>query len=64
MAYSKGKFSLDEIEFIQNVPVRILVAAAQGEIDLNLIAREELAERGLDINGVWIGFQNSRRGFK
>jgi hypothetical protein len=60
MSYSKGRFTLDEIEFIQTATVRALVAAARGELDLNLIAREELAARGLDENGVWIGFEKAR----
>ena len=61
MAYSKGRFTLDEIEFIQSATVRVLVAAARGELDLNLLAREELAARGLDENGVWVGFERARR---
>lgn len=61
MAYSKGRFTLDEIEFIQSATVRALVAAARGELDLNLLAREELAARGLDENGVWVGFERARR---
>jgi len=61
VAYSKGRFTLDEIEFIQSATVRVLVAAARGELDLNLLAREELAARGLDENGVWVGFERARR---
>jgi hypothetical protein len=61
VSYSKGKFTLDEIEFIQSATVSALVAAVRGELDLNLIAREELAARGLDENGVWIGFEKARR---
>lgn len=61
MSYSKGRFTLDEIEFIQSATVRVLVAGARGELDLNLLAREELAARGLDENGVWVGFERARR---
>jgi len=61
VSYSKGKLTLDEIEFIQSATVRALVAVARGELDLNLIAREELTARGLDENGVWIGFEKARR---
>jgi len=61
VAYSKGRFTLDEIEFIQSATLRVLVAAARGELDLNLLAREELAARGLDENGVWVGFERARR---
>ncbi|MFN5745743.1 MAG: hypothetical protein ACK443_06605 [Methylococcaceae bacterium] len=61
MSYSKGRFTLDEIEFIQAATVKVLVAVGKGELDLNLIAREELAQRGLDQNGLWIGFERARR---
>jgi hypothetical protein len=61
VSYSKGRFTLDEIEFIQSATVRVLVAAARGELDLNLLAREELAARGRDENGVWVGFEKARR---
>ena len=61
MSYSKGRFTLDEIEFIQAATVRVLVAVSKGELDLNIIAREELANRGLDQNVLWIGFERARR---
>jgi len=61
MSYSKGRFTLDEIEFIQAATVRVLVAVSKGELDLNIIAREELAKRGLDQNGLWVGFEQARR---
>lgn len=61
MSYSKGRFTLDEIEFIQAATVRVLVAVSKGELDLNIIAREELAKRGLDQNGFWVGFERARR---
>lgn len=35
----------------------ILVKIASGEIDANYLARVELAKRGLDINGTWVGFK-------
>lgn len=60
MSYTKGRFTLNEIEFIQNATVRVLVAVSSGELDLNLIARQELAQRGLDQNGVWVGFTRAR----
>jgi hypothetical protein len=61
MAYSSGKFSVDEIGFIQLADTDVLAAVARGEIDLNRIAREELASRGLDHFGKWIGFQEAKR---
>ena len=59
MAYTLGRFTIDELGFIQVVPARILVASAKGDIDLNLLAREELANRGLDQAGVWVGFERA-----
>ena len=56
MAYSSGKFSVDDIGFIQLADTAVLAAIARGEIDLNRIAREELASRGIDHFGKWIGF--------
>ncbi len=60
MSYTTGKFAVDELQFIQAVPVRVLVAATKLERDLNLLAREELANRGYDESGVWIGFRRAR----
>ncbi len=46
----------DEILSIQTLPLKFILAAAQGQIDLNALARRELASRGLDGNGKWVGF--------
>lgn len=54
-------FSIDEIEFIQGATIKVLVAASNGQLDLNRLARQELAKRGLDQNGIWIGFELARR---
>ncbi len=59
--YSAGPFSVDEIGFIQIAPAKILAAVARGEIDLNQIAREELASRGLGRSGEWVGFEKARQ---
>ena len=58
--YSAGPFTVDEIGFIQIADAKVLAAVARGEIDLNRIAREELAARGLGLNGEWVGFQKAR----
>jgi hypothetical protein len=58
--YSAGSFTVDEIGFIQIAKTKVLLAIARGEIDLNRIAREELAARGLGLNGEWVGFQKAR----
>ena len=59
--YTAGPFTVDEIGFIQIADTRVLAAVARGEIDLNRIAREELAARGLGIHGEWVGFQKARQ---
>jgi len=58
--YSAGPFSVDEIGFIQIADAKVLAAVARGKIDLNRIAREELAARGLGLHGEWVGFQKAR----
>ena len=55
--YTAGPFSVDEIGFIQIAEAKVLAAVARGEIDLNRIAREELANRGLWLHGEWVGFK-------
>lgn len=60
MTYSTGQFTVDELTFIQIVQSRVLSAVSRGELDLNLLAREELAFRGQDENGIWIGFHQAR----
>jgi len=52
--------TVDEVGFIQIADAKVLAAVARGEIDLNLIAREELAARGLGIHGEWVGFEKAR----
>ena len=60
MTYSAKNFTVDEIGFIQIADTKVLAAVARGEIDLNRIAREELASRGLDLSGNWVGFDAAR----
>lgn len=58
--YSSGEFTVDEVGFIQTADTEVLAAVARGEIDLNQIAREELASRGLNDQGRWVGFDQAR----
>ena len=53
------QFTVDEVGFIQIALTKVLAAAARGELDLNLLAREELASRGLDTQGEWVGFDRA-----
>jgi hypothetical protein len=51
----------DKIGFMQLADTDMLVEAATGGIDLNQIAREILANRGIDKKtGRWIGFEAAR----
>ena len=60
IGYSSGPFTVDEIGFIQIADAKVLAAVARSEIDLNRIAREELAARGLGLHGEWVGFEKAR----
>ncbi|MCL5884370.1 MAG: hypothetical protein M1377_03320 [Deltaproteobacteria bacterium] len=59
--YAAGPLTVDEIGFIQIAETKVLTAVARGEIDLNRIAKEELAARGLGLHGEWVGFQKARQ---
>lgn len=61
MSYTSNEFTVDEIGFIQIALTKVLAAVARGELDLNLIAHEELAARGLDKNGAWVGFDKAAK---
>ncbi len=54
-----SKFSIDELGFMQTALSKVLAAAARGELDLNRLAREEMASRGLDPDGNWVGFERA-----
>lgn len=47
---------IDDLLILQPTSTDVLMAVARGEVDLNRLAREELAARGLDQSGVWVGF--------
>lgn len=59
MTFTTKQFTVDEIGFIQIALSKVLAAAARGELDLNLLASEELASRGLDSHGKWVGFERA-----
>lgn len=44
----------------QMINTTLLTKAVKGEIDLEYYARLELANRGLDSNGVWVGFDKAK----
>ena len=64
MTYTSNEFTVDEFGFIQIALTKVLAAAARGEIDLNRLAREELAARGLDNKDVWVGFDRAKQHHK
>ncbi len=47
----------DKISFMQLADNDMLAAVASGEVDLNAVARQILAQRGMGQNGRWIGFE-------
>ena len=61
MTIATGRFTIDELGFIQIADTKVLAAVARGELVLNRLAREELASRGLDKNGQWVGFDRARQ---
>jgi len=55
--------SSDEVNpdfLFQGTATDLLLAAASGMIDPVMFARRELANRGLDANGTWVGFDRAR----
>ncbi|MNT50441.1 hypothetical protein D3C72_1873610 [compost metagenome] len=50
------QLTTDQLGAIQLFDVAVLAAAARGELDLNDLARNELACRGLNDRGEWVGF--------
>ncbi len=57
-------FTVDETGFIQIAAIKVLAAVARGELDLNRLAKEELAARGLNDQGNWIGFDAAKKHHK
>ena len=57
-------FTVDETGFIQIAAIKVLAAVARGELDLNRLAKEELAARGLNDRGNWIGFDAAKKHHK
>jgi hypothetical protein len=48
--------NLDLGEQLQTFDTRFLLAIHQGDVDVVALARRELAMRGLDGSGRWVGF--------
>ncbi len=54
---------VNEENIFQTTSNKILVLAVNGEIDLKKIAGKELANRGLDKEGKWVGFEIAEKIF-
>ncbi len=48
-------------EMFQTFDIRLLSAIARGEVDAGQLARQELANRGLNATGKWVGFDQAQR---
>jgi len=46
----------DDAMILQIAKTRLLLYMATGQVDATQMARQELAQRGLDEQGTWIGF--------
>ena len=49
-----------ELWFLKALHTSVLLAAANGTLDLNQLARDELIRRGLDPAGDWVGPSRAR----
>lgn len=47
------------LEHLQPLPTELLNAMAKGEVDSQVIAARLMADRGLDRNGKWVGFEKA-----
>ncbi len=47
--------------YLNVLPSELLAAVVRGEVNLNDLAGDTLAGRGLDKNGVWVGFPEAAR---
>lgn len=50
-----------DIEYFQTIDNELLIRAANGDIDLNALAKFTLTQRGLNFDGRWIGFNESKK---
>lgn len=47
------------LEHLQPLPTELLIAMAKGEVDVEAIAARLVADRGLDKQGKWVGFEKA-----
>ena len=63
VGYTLGPLTPDQIDFMHAAPLSALVAAVNGSVDLNRLAHQELANRGCECRGTWIGFREARTAY-
>tara|TARA_Y100001951_G_scaffold70727_1_gene57604 strand:+ start:4105 stop:4278 length:174 start_codon:yes stop_codon:yes gene_type:complete len=47
------------LEHLQPLPTELLKAMAKGEVDVQAVAVQLMAGRGLDREGKWVGFERA-----
>lgn len=47
------------LEHLQPLPTELLKAMAKGEVDVRAVAARLMADRGLDRDGKWVGFERA-----
>lgn len=58
-AYEPKSDELNPKYLFQTIHVGLLIRCAGGDFDLVQMAKDELANRGLDLNGNWVGFKDA-----
>lgn len=53
--------TVDRLGYLRMMDTQLLLAAAKGQVDLNEVARWMVADRGIGINGAWVGFPEAHR---
>ncbi len=58
---ASGRDETNPAFLLATTPPSLLLAIVNGLIDPVQLAREQLANRGLDANGLWVGFDEAAR---
>jgi hypothetical protein len=56
---STEKTKMNAAEYLQILPTDLLRALACGELDAREVAAKLMADRGLDREGQWVGFERA-----
>lgn len=52
------------LEHLQPLPTELLNAMAKGAVDTQAIAARLMADRGLDREGKWVGFEKAKEAWR